>query len=116
MRRLLTLVFLSIILGCSERGDFISPQVTKESEQVVELTWAPPTRYIDGTPLPMSDVGGYKIYYGDMSGNYKASVDIPDNYTMKYKFKNLPIPTYFAVTCYSTTGAESKYSNEAVYD
>ena len=33
-----------------------------------ELTWDPPTTNTDGTTL--ADLAGYKIYYGQSSGNY----------------------------------------------
>src|SRR3990172_13172687 len=37
------------------------------------LTWTPPTTNADGTPL--TDLAGYKVYYGTASGNYSTVID-----------------------------------------
>jgi hypothetical protein len=68
-----------------------------------------PTTNADGTPL--TDLGGYKVYYGLSSGNYTNSLDVGNVTT--YKIYNLtPGTYYFAVTAYDTSGNESDYSNE----
>lgn len=77
----------------------------------VVLTWDPTTTNTDGTPL--TDLAGFKIYYGTSSGAYGASQDvgtIPTSYTVA----NLPenVMYYFAVTAYNATGNESAFSNE----
>ncbi|HZX49313.1 MAG TPA: fibronectin type III domain-containing protein, partial [Nitrospirota bacterium] len=38
------------------------------------LTWDPPTTNSDGSPL--TDLAGYKVYYGPTSGNYSAVIDV----------------------------------------
>jgi hypothetical protein len=74
------------------------------------LSWAAPTTNTDGTPL--TNLAGYKIYYGTSSGNYTLSQDI-GNIT-SYTINNLPSGTYyFAVTSYDSSGMQSVYSNEA---
>jgi len=74
------------------------------------LTWNAPTTNIDGTPL--TDIAGYKIYYGTASGNYSQTVDV-GNLTNS-GVSNLSDGTtyYFAVTAYDTSGNGSGYSNE----
>jgi hypothetical protein len=76
----------------------------------ITLSWDPPTENSDGTPL--SDLAGYKIYYGTSSGNYTTVVDVM-NATI-YTIKNLPegFTYYFAVTAYDIYGNESEFSNE----
>ncbi|MEW6002341.1 MAG: SBBP repeat-containing protein, partial [Nitrospirota bacterium] len=84
------------------------------------LTWDAPTTNVDGTPL--TDLAGYKIYYGTLSHNYTVSMDvggascqeIGDITECTYTVDGLPSGTYyFAVTAYNISEYESEYSNEA---
>jgi hypothetical protein len=63
--------------------------------------------------LPVAGANGYKLYYGETSGNYDNFLDV-GNVTSKIisGLTNGKI-YYFAVTAYYLTGAESIYSNEA---
>jgi hypothetical protein len=73
------------------------------------LTWDAPTTNADGTPL--TDLAGYKVYYGTTSGNYTEVIDAGNVTT--YKVENLsPGTYYFTVTAYDNSGNESGYSNE----
>ncbi|NOZ67856.1 MAG: fibronectin type III domain-containing protein [Deferribacteres bacterium] len=83
------------------------------------LTWTAPETNADGTPL--TDLAGYKIYYGRLSGNYTEvkDVGIPsceprgDKTECSYTVEGLSSGTwYFAITAYDTSGNESDYSNE----
>jgi len=77
---------------------------------VVDLSWTAPTQNADGSTL--TDLDGYKIYYGTSSGNYTTSIDIGNVTT--YHFPNLPdgYTYYFAVKAYDVSRNESAYSNE----
>jgi hypothetical protein len=79
---------------------------------VVDLNWMAPTMYTDGTPYPMSQLGGYRVYYGLASHMYGPPIDI-GNMTM-HSVGGLANATtfFFAVTDYDIQGAESGYSNE----
>ncbi len=73
------------------------------------LAWAAPKTNTDGTPL--TDLAGYKVYYGTSSKNYTSVTNIGNATT--YTVNNLPSGIYyFAVTSYDNTGIESSYSNE----
>ena len=37
-------------------------------------SWDAPTTNADGTPL--TDLAGYKVYYGPSSGNYSQAIDV----------------------------------------
>jgi hypothetical protein len=76
----------------------------------VALSWDPPTTNTDGTPL--TDIAGYKVYYGTASGNYSLSIDVGNVTT--YQVNNLTsgFTYYFVTTVYNTSGNESGYSNE----
>lgn len=77
----------------------------------IVLTWEPPTMNMDDTPL--TDLGGYKVYFGSESGVYGNVVDVGNVVT--YTTTSLPDGTYyFSVTAYDFYGNESGYSNECI--
>lgn len=74
------------------------------------LSWSAPTTYTNGAT--MTDLAGFRVYYGTATRSYSDNVDVGKVST--YKISNLPNGTYyFAVTAYNTAGTESAYSNEA---
>jgi hypothetical protein len=76
---------------------------------VVTLSWDAPTNNTDGSSL--TDLAGYKIYYGPSSGNYTNSFNVGNS--TSYTLNNLTTGTYyFAITAYNVAGYESTFSNE----
>jgi hypothetical protein len=76
------------------------------------LSWTPPTRNTDGSTL--TNLAGYKIYYGTSSGALNKTVQISNAGVSSYVIENLsPATYYFAVKAYTTTGVESALSNTA---
>ena len=77
------------------------------------LSWTPPTTNVDSTPL--TDLAGFKVYYGTSSGYYTQSININNTATTTYQVNNLTdgATYYFSVTAYDTANNESGYSNEA---
>lgn len=76
----------------------------------LELTWDPPTTNTDGTPL--ADLAGYKIYYGQSSGNYSETLNV-GNVTSHLLGGLAEGKTYyFAAAAYDVSGNESDFSNE----
>jgi ABC-type oligopeptide transport system substrate-binding subunit len=75
------------------------------------LAWNAPATNTDGTAL--TDLAGYKIYYGTSSGHYTQSVNVGN--TTSFTINNLASghTYYFAVTAYDSAGLESGYSAEA---
>jgi hypothetical protein len=72
----------------------------------VTLTWDPNSE---------PDLAGYKLYYGDSSGNYTNVIDVGNEIVCTVN-DLLPGETYyFTATAYNTQGFESDYSNEVVY-
>jgi hypothetical protein len=80
----------------------------------VSLSWVAPTARSDGTPLSMSEIAGYTLYYGSSAGNYSNSVQIDDPFTTSITMTDLPVGTYhFVMTTRDTDGQESGYSSAA---
>lgn len=76
------------------------------------LTWTPPTQNTDGTPL--TDLAGYKIYWGVSQGTYPKSAIIDNPGITSYVVEQLtPATWYFALTAVNSAGAESAFSNGA---
>ena len=87
------------------------PYAVENAHSSITLNWTPPTTNTDGTPL--TDLAGYKVYYGSSSGSYIAPIDVGNVKT--YTIANLAAGSYyFAVTAYDASGNESTYSNEVV--
>ncbi len=76
------------------------------------ISWVPPTTNEDGSTL--SNLAGYKIYYGTAVGNYPNAIDVNNPGLSSYVVGNLASNTYyFVVTAYDSLGTESAYSNVA---
>jgi hypothetical protein len=77
---------------------------------VATLSWYAPTTNADGTPL--TDLAGYKVYYGTQLHNYDHKIKVGNVTT--YKVPNLVggATYYFMVTSYDKSGNESGPSNE----
>jgi hypothetical protein len=76
------------------------------------LSWTPPTRNTDGTSL--TNLAGYRIYYGTSSTSLTRTVTISNPSVSSYVVDDLTAATwYFAVKSYNTKGVESALSNKA---
>ena len=74
------------------------------------LSWQPPTTNTDGTAL--TNLAGYKIYWGTSPGNYSSSATINNSGITTYVVESLtPNTYYFAVKAVNGSGTESVFSN-----
>ena len=77
----------------------------------VTLAWDAPTARVDGSPL--TNLAGYKIYYGRMSGVYDYEIAIDNPGVSTYVVENLVSGDwYFALAAFDAEGLESEHSNE----
>jgi hypothetical protein len=77
----------------------------------VTISWQAPRDNTDGSVL--TNLSGYKIYYGGASGEYSSSIDLPNPSLNSYLVQNLPAGQYyFTVTSYNSDGVESGFSPE----
>jgi hypothetical protein len=76
------------------------------------LSWTPPTTNSDGSPL--TNLAGYRVYWGPAAGTYPNSVSLTNPGLTSYVVSNLVPGTYFFVaTAVNSAGAESVFSAPA---
>lgn len=63
-------------------------------------------------PNKENNIAGYKIYYGDSSGNYGFNVDVGNRTNYAITGLERGKTYYFVITAYNTHGSESSYSEE----
>ncbi|MEN8130806.1 MAG: fibronectin type III domain-containing protein [Pseudomonadota bacterium] len=91
-----------------------SPSVEEPVEEPVNLSWTAPTTRTDGETLTLSELEGYRIYYGTESDDLIPLVDLNDSSITSYSITDLrPGIYYFAVTAYDYEGLESGFSEIA---
>ena len=78
------------------------------------ITWNAPTENEDGSPL--TDLAGYRIYYGPAPGKYGDPVDVQAGVS-SYVIEDLSIGTwYLAMTSVNTGGLESEKTDEISFE
>lgn len=103
-------------LTCTGEGGSINRSVnvtvTISNDGTALLSWTPPTTNSDGSAL--TDLAGYKIYYGTSSGSYSQVVTISDPGLSSHQVNGLSSGTwYFAVSAFDNSGNEGARSNES---
>lgn len=84
--------------------------VNQVSTGSVTLSWTPPTQNTNGTTL--TDLAGYRIYYGTSSSNLNQVIQVANAGVATYVVDNLSSATwYFGMTAYDSAGTESTLSN-----
>jgi hypothetical protein len=109
----------SYTLTCSGSGGAISDSVTVTVNDpppvaggTINLSWIAPVEREDGTPISMSEIAGYRVYYGTTAGDYPNMVEIDGNDTMDTTISDLVTGTYYiVVTTFDMEGRESIHSS-----
>jgi hypothetical protein len=99
-------------LTCSGLGRNAVAMLSVPIVGLVTLKWQAPVKNVDGTPL--TDLSGYRVYYGEQSREYSNSETISDPRAVRYDVEVLSGSYYFAMTALDGNGNESGYSNEVV--
>jgi hypothetical protein len=91
-----------------------APPAAQGATNSTTLSWEAPTVNTDGSAL--TNLGGYKIYYGTASGDYTNSISVATIGLSTYVINGLTVGQryFFAVTAVSTDGVEGPYSEELV--
>ena len=104
--------------GGSDRAESSLDSSITSAIQVVRsatLSWTAPVARSDQTPLSLADIGGYRVYYGGVEGEYPYQIDVNDGTAVDVVIRDLPTGTYyFVVTTYDIEGRESEYSSVVV--
>ena len=75
----------------------------------ITISWLAPVEETDGSPL--TDLTGYKIYWGMSLGDYPNSVTLNHPGVVTYVIENLTPGTYYLVaTAFDSDGVESEHS------
>jgi hypothetical protein len=86
--------------------------VQQSANGTATLSWTAPTTRADGSPL--TNLAGYKVRYGNASGNYPTTITLSNAGITTYVVENLtPGTYYFVLASYDTTGLESADSSPA---
>ena len=109
LRYLLALMLVFPLFACSGGDGGLS------NSSSAKLGWVAPSVREDNSVLVLSDIAGFRIYYGTSSGDYSNSIYIGDHTATQAVLDGLPSGTYFvAVTTVDVNGRESLYSAEVV--
>jgi hypothetical protein len=104
---------VTITVSDGELDDVLGPftiTVKETPTGSATLQWSAPETNEDGTPL--TDLRGYRVYYGQQQTNLASRLDIPDAGITSATIEELPPATwYFSVRAVATDGTESDPSN-----
>jgi hypothetical protein len=90
----------------------VNPATAPSAVSSAALSWAAPTENADGSPV--TELAGYRIYYGTSPTELTKSVDVAGARSTTYVFKGLDGGTYyFSIVAYNSVGLRSHYSSLA---
>ena len=106
-----------LLSGCIDPGPTAAPGTATPSMnsagRTATLSWEAPTANTNGTPL--TDLTGYRIYYGSSPEDLSQSVKIDTIGLQTYVIDDLePGTWYFAVRALAGDGTESPLSDVVV--
>ena len=111
------LPIIFVISGCAEIDDpggggiFNPGNLPGVNNGTALLSWLPPTENTDNSVL--TDLAGYKIYYGTSPGIYSTPIIINNPGLSSILVEDLAISDwYFVMTAFNSSGIESGYSTE----
>jgi fibronectin type III domain protein len=105
----------SLLSGCIDPGPSSAPapHSLSSGSRTATVSWDAPTSNTNGTPL--TDLTGYRIYYGSSPGELVETIRIGSIGMQTYVIDDLePGTWYFAVVAVAANGAESSLSDIAV--
>lgn len=104
----IVLILVALLVGYSTAAN--------AAEVYADLSWTPPSTRTDGTPLALTDLGGYRVYQSADGLNYLPIADLTDptitayTATSEQPIQEAAITLYFSVTAYDVDGLESAHS------
>jgi hypothetical protein len=91
--------------GASESA----PVTSSDNVGAATLAWVVPSKNTDGSAL--TNLAGYRIYYGTRADSLTEVIDVPTIGATDYVIDNLTAGTYyFSIRTYTSAGTESALS------
>lgn len=81
-----------------------------EDPNTVTVSWTSPTQNTDNSPL--TDLAGFKVYYGTSADDLSNTIDINNPLTRSLKIADLTNGYYFAVSAVNSKGVQSNLSSK----
>lgn len=79
------------------------------------IFWTPPTENEDGSPL--TDLAGYRIYYGTSAGDLTEVIELNSAGITSYVIEDLALGTYYlAMTSFNSSNLESRRTAEISFE
>ena len=102
------------ICGCTRAPSSAATESTTNSilarprgTGTATLSWAPPTRNVDGSPI--NDLAGYYIHYGTSPSALTRTILVKDPALTSYVVDELsPGTYYFSVVAFTATGIKGR--------
>lgn len=105
--------FTLLLAGCNDQSATTGTSATsalRNNSTSAVLSWEAPTTNTNGSAL--TDLAGYRIYYGVNPSKLSESVQIKTIGMQTYEIDNLAAGTwYFAIMAVTSAGTESHLSN-----
>ena len=105
-----------LLSGCNDPGPTAGPVIAPQNNsasRAATLSWEAPTANTNGSPL--TDLAGYRIYYGSSPEDLSQNVKINTIGLQTYVIDDLESGTwYFAVRALAGDGSESPLSDIVV--
>jgi len=99
-------------LNCTGPGGSALEMISVSVIGPIELSWVAPEENVDGSAL--TDLAGYRIYYGTMSRSYSDMVELGAPAATSHTLTLASGDYYVAMTALDGDGNESGYSNEVI--
>jgi hypothetical protein len=98
-------------------GDTAVADDTATGSGSITLSWSAPSAREDGTPLSVSEIVGYTLFYGTSPGNYTDSIFLAGGDKTSETFNDLPpgITFYIVLAASDTSGLQSVHSNSVQF-
>jgi hypothetical protein len=105
-----------LLSACKDPGPATPPAAAgtaSNTSGAATLSWEAPTSNTNGSPL--TDLAGYRIYYGSAPGELTQTIQISSIGLQTYVIDGLePGKWYFAIVAVAKNGVESSLSNIAM--
>jgi fibronectin type 3 domain-containing protein len=101
--------------GANDTAGVVMDNNSVNGNGLITVSWIAPVEREDGTPISMSEIAGYRVYYGKSQGDYTRQVDIKKSSVMSATLSNLVAGIYYlVVTTIDDAGRESAFSQEII--